>query len=182
MSGGSASVSVTLAAGIHALRARYLGNANYLGSAVPPLTLIVRPAVALQVTLDDARSFVAGGSVHTYTLIVRNNGPDAADGAVVRNVLPANLVDVSFTCSANGASCGFGGGAIVETVNLPANGERTYRITGTVARDPEQPLLHSATVQAPADAEEIDISDNSASDTTDVGIFADGFHALPPGR
>lgn len=180
-SGGSASATVTLAGGTHTLSARYPGNANYLASTASPLTFVVQPAVALQVTLDDSRRFVAGGSVHTYTLVVRNDGPDAADGAVVRNVPPANLVDMSFTCSVNGASCGAGSGAIVETVNLPANSERTYLITGTVAREPEQPLVHGATVQAPANVVEIDGSDNSASDTTNVGIFADGFQSTPAG-
>lgn len=180
-SGGSANAAVTLNSGTHALSARYLGNPNYLASAVPPQDVVVQPAVALQVTLDDSRGFVAGGSVHTYTLVVRNSGPDAADGAVVRNVLPTNLVDVSFTCSVNGASCGFGGGAIIETVNLPPNSERTYVITGTVAREPELPLVHSATVEAPANVVEIDSADNSTSDATDVGVFADGLEALPVG-
>jgi hypothetical protein len=35
-------------------------------------------------------------------------------------------------------------------VNLPANSERTHTVTATVARQPEQPLIHSATVEAPA--------------------------------
>ncbi len=71
-------------------------------------------------------------------------------------------------------------GAAVRTM-LPANSERTYVITGTVAREPELPLAHSATVETPANVMEIDSADNSASDATDVGVFADGFEALPAG-
>ena len=77
----------------------------------------------------------AGGSV-SYTIIVRNFGPDAANGATVTDNVPTALTNVTWTCSADpGLDCGAasGAGSINTTVNLANNGRATFTVNATVA-------------------------------------------------
>lgn len=184
LSNGVATLNHAFSAGTHHLAIAYVGSANYNGVTLGPVLLAVAPAAALDVSLDDARDVAAGGSALTYTLVVRNAGPDTATGARVRNTLPVNFSGVTWTCTANGAgSCGValsGNGAIDALVDLPSGTGVTYTIIGTVQPDPEQLLVHSASVEAPAGTVDPGLADNSASDTTAVGLFADGFEAAAP--
>jgi uncharacterized repeat protein (TIGR01451 family) len=179
-----AMLSRDFAAGSHTLIAVFDGNASHAASSSMPSNYSVAPAAQLSVTLDDTRTFVAGGGAVSYTLVVRNAGPDTTSAARVRNVLPANLADVDWTCAASNANCGAsltGSGAIDALVLLSPGGTITFTITGTALAQPEQPLVHTATVEAQNGVIDVDPGDNSASDTTAVGIFADGF-AVPAGR
>lgn len=182
LSNGVATLNHAFTAGTHSLAIAYIGSANYNGVTAGPVTLEVAPAAALGITLDDARDFVAGGSALSYTLTVLNTGPDTAAGARVRNTLPVNFVGVAWSCTASGGGhCGGAGGngAIDALVDLPSGASVAYTITGTVQPDPEQPLVHTASVEAPAGIIDPISADNSASDTTEVGLFADGFEAAP---
>ena len=76
---------------------------------------------------------VAGGLV-SYTMVATNNGPSAANGAVVTDIFPAVLFNVAWTCSASaGASCGSASGTGNLSLTLPtfASGSQvTIRVTG----------------------------------------------------
>lgn len=54
--------------------------------------------------IDQASDTVIKGNATTYTLVVRNNGPAAANGAVVRDTPVAGLSCGTATCAAAGAS------------------------------------------------------------------------------
>ena len=54
--------------------------------------------------IDQASDTVTAGTTTTYTLVVRNNGPAAANGAVVRDTPAAGLSCGTATCAAAGAS------------------------------------------------------------------------------
>lgn len=83
--------------------------------------------------VDQAGDTVVQGTTTSYTLRVRNAGPEDADGAVVRDVATSGLSCPTATCSSSGgATCPagdattlagalFGAGAVVP--QLPAGGE-----------------------------------------------------------
>lgn len=176
---GVATLQHTFAAGSHSMAALYSGSAQYNGEVSPRESIVVSPAAGLVVSIDDAQVHVNGGSTVSYRLVIDSVGPDAASGARVRNVLPINLVDVTWVCSASGsADCGAvtnGSGAIDSLVSLAPGARLTFTITGTAQREPEMPLIHTATIDAPPGTIDPDTADNSTSDTTYVGIFGDGF-------
>lgn len=92
--------------------------------------------------VDQAADTVVSGAPSNYAITVTNNGPDAADGAVVTDPVPTNLTCTTATCSAaGGAACPAqtgaalvtalqGAGAIVPT--LPNAGSVTFTLNCTV--------------------------------------------------
>jgi uncharacterized repeat protein (TIGR01451 family) len=72
----------------------------------------------------------------TYSIVVLNNGPNAANGAVVSDAVPSALTNVTATCSATGgALCQLpiapGNNVNATIALLPAGGSATVTITGT---------------------------------------------------
>ena len=119
-------------------------------------TTILDPA-DLSVTVKDAPDPVVAGRTLTYTLTVRNAGPDPATGVVVTDTLPAGVTFVSAkpskgTCSGTRTlTCTIGdlasgAGARVRIKVIPTTGG-TISTTATVSgaeNDPE-PANNSAT-------------------------------------
>ena len=115
----------------------------------------------LAVTEDVLRS----GAAITYTIVVQNDGPSAAGGAVVSSTFPAEVSGITWTCvGSSGATCGSGG-----TLNLllndtlaafPAGGVVTYTVQGTLG------LLATGnnvvTVTPPSGVLDPDLSNNRA--------------------
>ncbi|MDY6877823.1 MAG: PKD domain-containing protein [Chloroflexota bacterium] len=87
----------------------------------------------LAVTEDVLRSGIA----ITYTIVVQNNGPSAAGGAVVSSTFSSEVSGITWACvGSGGATCGSGG-----TLNLllndtltafPDGGVVTYTVRGTL--------------------------------------------------
>ncbi len=104
------------------------------------------------------------GTPVTYTLIVHNNGPDAATGVVATDVLPVGIMFVSATPS-QGA---FDPASGRWTIGTLANGaSATLQITGTVTAT--GPITNVASVAAlEADP---DLANNTSTVTID-GMFA----------
>lgn len=92
--------------------------------------------------VDQAADTVTSGAPTTYTIVVSNTGPDAADGARVTDPALANLTCTTASCVATGsgtcpAQTGAalvavlqGAGAIIPT--LPVGGTVTFSLTCTV--------------------------------------------------
>jgi hypothetical protein len=60
-------------------------------------------------------------------------------------------------------------------MNIAKNSTVTVTVTATVMVAPEQPVILIASVAAGGSQTELQSADNSASDSDNVGIFADGF-------
>ena len=85
---------------------------------------------------DQANDSVQLGATTTYTIVVRNGGPDAADGAIVRDPAGTRLECSTVSCgsASGGAACPAsvdiatlqGTGVVVPT--LPANGAVTFTL------------------------------------------------------
>jgi uncharacterized repeat protein (TIGR01451 family) len=91
--------------------------------------------VDLAVRIDDGLALAPPGQPLTYITTVTNSGPSAVPGAAVAGTSPAELQDVTWSCTAEGgASCGSSGtGMPSDSVDLPARSRVTYQVTGTLS-------------------------------------------------
>lgn len=130
------------------------------------------PTAELAITLTDGVSSAVPGTTITYTIRVTNAGPDAAEGALVRDDFPASLA-CSWTCAASaGSSCGSGSGDLEDLADLLANGNATYTATCQIASGATGSLFNTATVTAPAGTTD-SAANNTATDTNTLTPQAD---------
>jgi uncharacterized repeat protein (TIGR01451 family) len=134
------------------------------------------PASAdLAIAKTDGQATVTAGGAVAYTITVTNNGPDGIVGAIVTDVLPAQLTSVSWTCTP-AASCIQGGGgygtgninANKVTLNLANGGSAIFAVTATVSPVATGTLVNTATVAVPAGATDPGSGNNSATDTDTI--------------
>lgn len=149
----------------------------------------VTPVVALSITKDDGVADARPGDQLEYEIVVANAGPSAAIDARVRDIAPAELGSVTWSCTATpGSSCAASGsGSIDELVDIAPNGSLTFLLSGTIAAG-SGTILNTAFVDTPAAATELDTTDNDAQDITDVlptgdlsVVKTNGASALTPG-
>ncbi len=96
---------------------------------------VANPRADLTVTKQNGVNSVVAGTDTLYTLVVNNNGPAAADGAILRDIPDSKLACTSLTCSeAGGALCPAGAttaqlltGLTLPT--LPNGGVLTFQLT-----------------------------------------------------
>ncbi len=98
----------------------------------------------LSITKDDGVTSATPGSTVNYAVVVTNNGPAAADGAVVRDPVATGLTCTTATCgnAVNGSACPAATGAALLTAlqsaggvaipTLPNTGAVTFTVTCTV--------------------------------------------------
>ncbi|MCP3976128.1 MAG: DUF11 domain-containing protein [bacterium] len=111
------------------------------------------PEADLAITNDNGLSSLSPGLSITYILTVSNAGPDDVYGSIVRDLFPAELVGVSWTCRPSpGSECTAGpvAGDIIDTVDLLAGGTLTYTANATVADGATGSVSNTATVTRPA--------------------------------
>ena len=125
--------------------------------------------VDLSITKDDGGTTYRPGLDATYTIVVSNNGPFGVQNARISDPLPAGITSAQWTCgnATGGAQCGqaSGTGSIDTTANLPVNGSVTYTLSMGVPASFTGSLTNTATVTAPDGSPDIDLSNNTASDT-----------------
>jgi uncharacterized repeat protein (TIGR01451 family) len=123
----------------------------------------------LAITKTDGLTTTTLGSLIQYAIVVTNHGPTAVTAAPVTDAFPANLSDVSWTCSATaGSSCGApnGVGNINTTVDLLVNGKATFIVDAKVSIELPNPISNTATVAVPPGVTDTNPGNNSATDTT----------------
>ncbi|MEO8959076.1 MAG: MBG domain-containing protein [Rudaea sp.] len=155
---------------------------SYTGTASGTLNIVAAPAPDLGVTINDGRQYVQYGKTLTYTIAVINAGNTVIANASVTDNLPPELdaSTSSWTCFAAGtATCtssGAGTNALSGNVqNLPIGGGVTYVLTATVRSDaavPTEQVVNMVSVSASGDT---NAANNSATSTTQIVIFRDGF-------
>jgi len=107
-----------------------------------------------------------------YTLVVRNNGPEAVQGAAVIDGVPATLTEVTWLCRASpGSHCpapASGTGPIAVRVDLLREGLLLFRINATVAATASGTLRNVAAVLPPPGTRDPTPGNNVAIDTDTV--------------
>jgi uncharacterized repeat protein (TIGR01451 family) len=109
---------------------------------------------------------VERGDALTYTIVAANLGPESVPAARVVDDLPAELTNVSWTCSgANGGICTSAGtGDIDSQVSLPAGASVTFTVNATVAGDALADISNTASITSPVDVPDPIPANNSAVD------------------
>ncbi|NDD64944.1 MAG: DUF11 domain-containing protein, partial [Acidobacteria bacterium] len=125
----------------------------------------------LVLTLNGPTGSVFAGNRITYTLRIQNRGPSKAPGAQVSNPLPPSLEGASWSCQAtSGSACAAatGTGGVNTQVDLDLNGQVTFVLNATVARNFGGSLANSAAVSTPSGTDDPVTSNNVASAQTSV--------------
>jgi len=134
---------------------------NNTSTVTTAIVLQPLPQANLAVSKVGPSTVLAGGVVR-YTLVATNNGPSAANGAVVTDTFPNVLINPTWTCAASaGASCGSasGGGNLALTVPVFAAGSQvTITVTGTAPASGT--FQNSARVATPPTVTDPDPTDN----------------------
>jgi uncharacterized repeat protein (TIGR01451 family) len=146
-------------------------------------------AADLQIAKDSGVDAVMDGQVLVYAITVANAGPAAVIGAQLSDTLPATLVDAEWAClpEASNTACpaapfDAGSGDLYAEIDLPVDGFLRYDLSARVQADGGTLVSNTATVTLPDGIDELDPSNNSATDETLIepeGIFVSGFEAGP---
>jgi uncharacterized repeat protein (TIGR01451 family) len=130
----------------------------------------------LQITKTDNKTSAIPGTADTYSIVVTNAGTVTATGALVRDLFPPTFTNVTFTATATGGATGFtasGSGNINDTVTMPMGSTITYLATGTILASATGSLTNTATVTPPANLNDPDPTNNTATDTDTLTPQAD---------
>ena len=105
---------------------------------------------------------IAAGGIVRYTLVATNNGPSAADGAIVNDTFPNALINPTWTCVASvGAACGSASGSGNLALTIPtfaAGSQVTITVTATAPNSGT--FQNSARVTTPPTVTDPDPTDN----------------------
>ncbi|UCG14573.1 MAG: phytase, partial [Deltaproteobacteria bacterium] len=123
----------------------------------------------LSITNDDGLPTASRGDSVTYTIVVRNSGPEHVTGATVTVTFPVELTGVNWTCAAaGGGSCTASGwGDIDDTVDLPNGSVVTYTVNTSFDLTASGVVSSTASVALPAGIFD-PVPDNEATDFTDL--------------
>ncbi len=137
------------------------------------------PSADLAVTISDGVAYYTPNGSLTYTIDVRNNGPQAVTLATVNVVKPAQILSWTWACAADpGASCTMGPGPSVlagdftDTVTIPAGAKVRYTAAATINVATTGDLVTTVTVADPAGIADPNLANNTAADT-DLHPIAD---------
>ncbi|MCE6996138.1 hypothetical protein LZG04_15190 [Saccharothrix sp. S26] len=115
--------------------------------------LVVTMPTAMPLTVDGAAAAPAGART-SFTVTVRNDGPNDAPDALVTGTLDPALTDVDIAVSrtADGASArragSTGDGTFRQPLDLPVGGTATITVSGTIDRAATGEVTCSATVES----------------------------------
>ena len=142
----------------------------------------IEAAVDLAVDKTSGSVFIAPGGDVQYLIMVDNLGLEDVVSARVVDTPPTRLGNLSWTCIPQGlASCITSGvGPIDELVDLPSGDSVAFQLNAILLDGVNDSVTNTATVIAPTGVPELDLTNNSDSDTDAVGLFVDGFESVEP--
>ncbi|MBS0028708.1 gliding motility-associated C-terminal domain-containing protein [Chitinophaga sp. 22321] len=122
---------------------------------------------------------ICAGKPITYTTILRNNGPDSANGARYIFSFPAQLANVVVTPVVSGnaviVTSAITGNAYNATVNLPNGATISYTITGTLTDVPVGGnLITKSSALRPPDVTDPDATSAASGNPVDPDIECNG--------
>lgn len=145
------------------------GPANVSASGLnPPGSSTVQFLAAdLSLTKTASPSPAVPGTNETYTLAVKNNGPDAAQSVVVSDPLPSGLTFVSA-----GTGCSYAAGKVTCTQSSLASGSTaSFSVVGHLASSLRAGVVNTATVTS--STPDLDLNNNSSTASAPLGPKAD---------
>jgi uncharacterized repeat protein (TIGR01451 family) len=125
--------------------------------------------------LTDGVTSVVPGTADTYTIVVTNNGPNAAVDAAVTDLFPAAITAASWTAVASaGSSVTFVSGtgninAVPVTLLLPG-GTATFTVVAQISPSATGLLTNTVAVAAPPGVTDTNPGNNTATDTDTLAV------------
>lgn len=122
---------------------------------------------------DDGRSSMAPGGSTTYTIEVRNDGPNNVAGVGVEDIVPNGMTINSWTCTAtSGSTCNqaSGTGGLNTTVNLADGGVATFEVEAQVDENVTGKIKNTAKVTVPPVVNDPDPNNNEDDDENLIGL------------
>ncbi len=136
----------------------------------------------------------SAGSVISYRIVVRNDGPSNGDGTTFSDAVPSNISGVTASCGTptGGAVCPSTVTVASNNVSgaiptLPAGGSTVITISGTISGSAVGTLSNTATATPPGGTTDPSNTNNTSTADTTLGSVADvstvktGPSALTPG-
>ncbi len=123
--------------------------------------------VDVSIAKSDSLTNATPGTAHTYEILVRNIGPSAVSGVVVRDELPAKLHNPTWTCAPSvGARClsASGPGDIATEVDLGSNTSARFVVSSTISETATGTLQNTATLTVPQGVDDHSSADNTSTD------------------
>lgn len=138
----------------------------------PTATLTPTPTPAnisdISVVKTDNKSATQAGSINTYSITVKNNGPIDLKGIKVVDNLPDALINPTWSCS---PYCGSGTGNINTTIDLINGASVIYTLAAQIRPDAAAGTLsNTATVTMPNGFVDNNPSNNTSTDTTTITL------------
>lgn len=166
--------------GARTLTATYAGNSNFATSA-GTAAHTVSPTADLSITKAATEGLMDSGIIQ-YTITAANAGPSAVTGATVTDTFTAQLAGAVWTCTSTlGGTCPANGtGNISQLVNLPVGATAVFSVTANIVLPLPGSISNTATIAVPAGTTDPNLANNSASVTTVILLFADGFEDVVP--
>ncbi|WP_161596709.1 DUF7927 domain-containing protein [Chitinophaga vietnamensis] len=122
-----------------------------------------------------------GGNAITYNIIVTNSGPSDATGLNIKDLVPAQIQNVSWVAAVNGAASITGpfsgtGNNISTTANIPggAGNNVTITVTGTLNNDLEGTIVNKVNVSGTGIPAVSDSVSTLVNRQTGLNLYKDG--------
>ncbi len=164
--------------GLRGGRALYLDeNRNELWSAAADSSALAEWDVATGLMWDEALVDEGGGAAPgataTYHIVVTNHGPAKVVDARVQDVFPLAFTTINWTCSQVNTICIPSGSGDLDTlVTLEPGQEVEFVAVANISTEAVGRVVNTATVTAPANVLDPDVSNNRATDENTVLIPA----------
>ncbi len=139
-------------------------------TTIPPTTLPPTTTAPPTADLSITKTSSVSGTTVTYTIIVKNAGPSAANAAKVTDAMPSALSGVKWTCDAPNCPASASGDITAFTIDLQVNGTVTFIVTGTVSATATGTLSNTATVAPPSGVTDPTSGNNSATDNRSLPL------------
>lgn len=130
----------------------------------------------LSITKTNGADALVPGQTTTYTIVARNNGPDALEGVRVNDLLPAELLNVRYTSVSSGGVTGAtvsGTGAIRDVLSMGAGSSVTYTVVATVASNATGFVENRVEIVPPPGVFDPDPTNNTDTDRDPIGRSVD---------
>jgi uncharacterized repeat protein (TIGR01451 family) len=151
------------------------GEINLTNDTATDVATVVSTA-DLSITNAASPDPVAAGANITYTQVVTNNGPSAADNATLVEAVPANTTFVSVTAPAgwtcNTPAVGLSGNVACSTLSMAGGTAATFSLIVKVNPGTASGTVITDTATASSSVSDPNSSNNTASASTVVGTTA----------
>ncbi len=172
----SAIGSITNAASVSTPASTPDSNLSNNTSAV---TTTINPVARLSIVKTGPAAVNAGSGI-TYSLVISNAGPSAANNASFSDLVPSDITGITASCAntTGGATCPPGITPVGNSVsgfipNLPAGGSVSITIAGTVGGAATGAITNTGRITAPTGVTDPDLNDNTSTTSTPVAAVAD---------